>query len=336
MRSVSYLVRDVAIVAGLAYAAYTFGPTAPLLWPLYWFAQGTMFWALFVVGHDCGHRSFSNNNTLNDLIGHLTHSSILVPYHPWRISHRTHHANHGHVENDESWTPITQSEWASMGWFKRFVRFFPPLALVLYPFYLVAGHRGSHYDPEGDLFAESEKGMVQTSNAFLVGMWAILGLSVAKLGLAMTVGLYFVPYVINVMWLDFVTYMHHHGPEDGEQVPWYRGEEWTYMRGGLSTLDHDYGVFNKIHHDIGTHVVHHLFSQVPHYHLTEATEAVKPVMGPYYREPVKSGLWPGHLWTTFLKALARDHYVADEGGIVFYQTDPNALDKETKVTAKST
>ncbi len=22
------------------------------LWPLYWFAQGTMFWALFVVGHD--------------------------------------------------------------------------------------------------------------------------------------------------------------------------------------------------------------------------------------------------------------------------------------------
>ena len=109
MRSVSYLVRDVAIVAGLAYAAYTFGPTAPLLWPLYWFAQGTMFWALFVVGHDCGHRSFSNNNTLNDLIGHLTHSSILVPYNPWRISHRTHHANHGHVENDESWTPITQS-----------------------------------------------------------------------------------------------------------------------------------------------------------------------------------------------------------------------------------
>lgn len=44
------------------------------------------------------------------------------------------------------------------------------------------------------------------------------------------------------------------------------------MRGGLSTIDRDYGVFNKIHHDIGTHVVHHLFPQIPHYHLTEATE----------------------------------------------------------------
>lgn len=44
------------------------------------------------------------------------------------------------------------------------------------------------------------------------------------------------------------------------------------MRGGLSTIDRDYGIFNKIHHDIGTHVVHHLFHQIPHYNLEEATE----------------------------------------------------------------
>ena len=62
-----------------------------------------MFWALFVVGHDAGHQSFSNNKSLNDLVGNIVHASILVPYHGWRISHRTHHANHGHVENDESW-----------------------------------------------------------------------------------------------------------------------------------------------------------------------------------------------------------------------------------------
>ena len=52
-------------------------------------------------------------------------------------------------------------------------------------------------------------------------------------------------------------------------------QEWSYFRGGLSTIDRDYGIFNKIHHDIGTHVVHHLFPQMPHYNLTEATE-VRP------------------------------------------------------------
>lgn len=73
-----------------------------------------MFWALFVVGHDCGHQSFSNNKTLNDFVGHLCHSAILVPYHGWRISHRTHHGNHGHVENDESWHPVAKSTYENM------------------------------------------------------------------------------------------------------------------------------------------------------------------------------------------------------------------------------
>lgn len=56
-------------------------------------------------------------------------------------------------------------------------------------------------------------------------------------------------------------------------------QEWSYFRGGLSTIDRDYGIFNKIHHDIGTHVVHHLFPQMPHYNLTEATEVRPPSLG---------------------------------------------------------
>jgi hypothetical protein len=55
------------------------------VWPLYWLVQGTMMWAVFVVGHDCGHGSFSDSRTLNDAVGHLLHSLILVPYHGWRL-----------------------------------------------------------------------------------------------------------------------------------------------------------------------------------------------------------------------------------------------------------
>lgn len=131
--------------------------------------------------------------------------------------------------------------------------------------------------------------------------------------------LYFVPYMIFVTWLDAVTYLHHHGST--EKIPWYRGKEWSYLRGGLSTVDRDYGWFNNVHHDIGTHVVHHLFPQIPHYHLIEATEAVKPVLGKYYRQPEKSQPFPTHLWKRLVQSVFQDNYVDDEGDIVFYKKD---------------
>ena len=54
--------------------------------------------------------------------------------------------------------------------------------------------------------------------------------------------------------------------------------------GALSTVDRDYGPFlNTLHHHIAdTHVLHHLFSAIPHYHAVEATEAIKPILGQYY------------------------------------------------------
>jgi omega-3 fatty acid desaturase (delta-15 desaturase) len=319
LRSLSYLARDVLVVAGLAVAAASINNW--MVWPLYWLAQGTMFWALFVVGHDCGHGSFSNSKKLNDFIGHLTHSSILVPYHGWRISHRTHHANHGHVENDESWHPVTEGIFKGMDPWAKLGRLSFPIALFAFPFYLwkrSPGKEGSHYDPNCDLFTPGERNDILTSNAYLIGMLAILAAVGFTLGPAMLFKLYIVPYILNVVWLDVVTYLHHHGYE--EKIPWYRGEEWNYMRGGLSTIDRDYGIFNNIHHDIGTHVVHHLFPQMPHYNLKDATEAVKPVLGEYYREPEKSkGPIPVHLIKPLVESFANDHVVPDEGDIVYYK-----------------
>ncbi|MEM6716940.1 MAG: DUF3474 domain-containing protein, partial [Cyanobacteria bacterium P01_C01_bin.147] len=94
-RSLAYFFLDIGIVTGLFVAAATI--QAWWFWPIYWLAQGTMFWALFVIGHDCGHGSFSRRRWVNNLIGHLSHTPILVPFHGWRISHRTHHANTGNL-----------------------------------------------------------------------------------------------------------------------------------------------------------------------------------------------------------------------------------------------
>ncbi|KAK9683483.1 hypothetical protein RND81_10G144100 [Saponaria officinalis] len=320
-RSMSYVVRDVAVVFGLAAVAASLDSW--LVWPLYWFAQGTMFWALFVLGHDCGHGSFSSDLNLNSVVGHILHSSILVPYHGWRISHRTHHQNHGHVENDESWHPITQRVYNSLDTITKKLRFTLPFPMLAFPIYLFArspGKTGSHFNPDSDLFVPAEKKDIITSTACWSAMLALLvGLSFV-MGPVQLLKLYGVPYVLFVMWLDLVTYLHHHGHED--KLPWYRGEEWSYLRGGLTTLDRDYGWINNIHHDIGTHVIHHLFPQIPHYHLIEATEAAKPVLGKYYREPKKSAPLPLHLLDVLKQSMQKDHFVSDTGNVVYYQADP--------------
>ncbi|CAI0539602.1 unnamed protein product [Linum tenue] len=271
-KSMSYVARDVAVVFGLAAAAAYLNNW--IVWPLYWAAQGTMFWALFVLGHDCGHGSFSSNHKLNSVAGHILHSSILVPYHGWRISHRTHHQNHGHVENDESWHPLSEKIFRQLDSATRTLRFTLPFPMLAYPFYLWSrspGKSGSHFDPNSDLFVASERKDVITSTVCWTAMAALLVGLTFVMGPMQMLKLYGIPYWGFVMWLDFVTYLHHHGHDD--KLPWYRGKEWSYLRGGLTTLDRDYGWINNIHHDIGTHVIHHLFPQIPHYHLIEAVSA---------------------------------------------------------------
>ncbi|KAF6147024.1 hypothetical protein GIB67_036743 [Kingdonia uniflora] len=326
LRSLSYVLRDLLAILVLGYGAYYLNNWA--VWPLYWAVQGTMFWALFVLGHDCGHGSFSDSLTLNSVVGHFLHSAILVPYHGWRISHRTHHQNHGHVENDESWHPISEKLYKNMDESSRKLRFSVPFPMLAYPVYLwyrSPGKKGSHFHPDSDLFTPAERVDVITSTLCWTAMLVLLVISSFVVGPINVIKFYGVPYWIFVMWLDFVTYLHHHGHE--EKLPWYRGDEWNYLRGGLTTVDHDYGWVNNVHHDIGTHVVHHLFPQIPHYHLREATKAAKPVLGKYYREPKKSGPLPFHLLGNLVRSLRRDHYVSDTGDVVYYQTDPQLLKK---------
>ncbi|TYI73273.1 hypothetical protein E1A91_D07G119400v1 [Gossypium mustelinum] len=321
-RSMSYVFRDVSVVFALAAAAVYCNSW--LFWPIYWFAQGTMFWAVFVLGHDCGHGSFSDNAILNSVVGHILHSSILVPYHGWRISHRTHHQNHGNVEKDESWVPMPENIYKKLDISTRLLRFTVPFPLFAFPVYLwhrSPGKEGSHFNPYSNLFSPQERKLVMMSTACWSTMAIILAYVSFTVGPSHMFKLYGIPYLIFVIWLDLVTYLHHHGHE--QKLPWYRGKEWSYLRGGLTTVDRDYGLFNNIHHDIGTHVIHHLFPQIPHYHLVEATKAAKPVIGKFYREPKKSGAVPFHLIKNLITSLAQDHYVSNSGDIVFYQTDLN-------------
>lgn len=307
-RSLAYFFLDIGIIAGLYTIAASLNSW--LFFPLFWVLQGTMFWALFVVGHDCGHGSFSKLKWLNNLIGHLAHIPILVPYHGWRISHRTHHANTGNIDTDESWYPVTESKYAQMPWYEKLFRFYLPL--LAYPIYLFKrspGRKGSHFLPSSPLFRPSEKWDIITSSVLWGLMVGFLGFLTYQFGWGFLVKYYLMPYLVFVMWLDLVTYLHHTEAD----IPWYYNNDWYFLKGALSTIDRDYGLINSIHHNIGTHVAHHIFLNMPHYHLKAATEAIKPILGDYYRssnEPI---------WKSFVQSYKTCHFVPNQGAKVYYQ-----------------
>jgi omega-3 fatty acid desaturase (delta-15 desaturase) len=306
--SMFYFFLDLSILMAL----YVFALHFNEIWflPFFWFSAGTMMWALFVVGHDCGHGSFSHKTWLNFFIGHLAHTPLLVPFHGWKVSHRTHHNHTGDIDKDESWHPLTESQYKSMSVLAKLARF--KLFLIVFPLYLFvrsSGRDGSHFHPKSPMFPRGEREHALTSTIWILLMVGFLVWVTFTYGFLFFLTYYFVPYTVFVLWLSLVTFLHH----TETNIPWYRGKDWKYVQGALSTIDRNYGIFESIHHNIGTHVVHHLFPTIPHYKLKFAKTSLKLALGEDYRESNES------VTKAFFKSANACIFVPDTGGKVFYQ-----------------
>lgn len=78
------------------------------LFCVYQIFQGLVFTGIWVNAHECGHQAFSPSKTINNSVGFVLHTFLLVPYHAWRISHARHHAATGHMTRDEVFVPRTR------------------------------------------------------------------------------------------------------------------------------------------------------------------------------------------------------------------------------------
>ena len=154
----------------------------------------------------------------------------------------------------------------------------------------------NHYLPYSPIYSKRERIEIVASDIGIVAMTAFLGFLGHSFGWLWLVRSYVIPYLIVNFWLVMITLLQHTHPD----LPHYHTTEWDWLRGALATCDRSYGFLDVVfHHITDTHVAHHLFSQMPHYHASEATKAIKPILGPYYKydgRNVFKALWSD--WNT--------------------------------------
>lgn len=292
-RSMSYVVRDLALAGALVYGALAWIPqlshpyARAAAWAAYTFAQGLVGTGIWILAHECGHGAFSLHRGVNDTVGWVLHSLLGVPYFSWKFSHARHHQFTGHMHKDMAFVPATREDHErkreTQWWHSDLLEDAPAFVLVkliahqlfawqtyllfnvssgprsLQPDKSAAWYRLSHFDPFGAVFRPNE--------AFYI-LLTDIGLALTGLGLycaAQALGswstvflLWVVPYFWVHHWLIAITYLHHNHPD----VKHYDEDGWTFVKGALATVDRDFGWIDRhlFHGIIGTHVVHHLFA----------------------------------------------------------------------------
>jgi len=144
------------------------------------------------------------------------------------------------------------------------------------------------------------------SDAGLVAMFYVLYTYVQATSFLWMVKTFLIPYLVVNMWLVLITFLQH----SHRSVPHYAEPRWDWLQGAMCTIDRDYGILNHVFHHIGdTHVAHHLFFTMPHYHAEEATRAIKGLLGDYYlfdNTPIATALYHAYGHSTVCKEAKGD------------------------------
>jgi omega-6 fatty acid desaturase (delta-12 desaturase) len=177
------------------------------------------------------------------------------------------------------------------------------------------GHVLDHFRPSSKLFDPKIRHKIVLGTAGILAFLAFLAKCCVDYGAMAVACYYFGPYLVVNGWLVLYTWLHH----TDVNVPHFGADEWTWVKGALCTIDRPYGIFDWFHHDIGsTHVVHHLFSNMPFYHAAEATVHVKQFLGPLYNydeTPIIRAAW---------KIAAKCQYMDSVEGVQYYKAMPRS------------
>lgn len=172
------------------------------------------------------------------------------------------------------------------------------------PFCLARGFSSHLFVPNG-LFHKDKVLKVHISNIGVVAVVYALYLWAKSTSFTYVIAMYCGPYLVINAYLTLITFLQHvtiqliHQAtyltcsclnQTEDYVPHYDASAWSWLKGALCTIDRNYPEFiNALHYDIGsTHVVHHIFHEMPHFNAREANVYLKQIIGTAYYHDKKS------------------------------------------------
>jgi omega-6 fatty acid desaturase (delta-12 desaturase) len=260
--------------AALGYASIAFSPW--YLLPFAWIFTGTALTGWFVIGHDCGHRSFSNKIWVNDLVGHIAFLPLLFPFHGWRFKHDYHHQHTNKMGEDNAWYPFTVEEYEKgKGLISNVYR------LIRTRFWWVGSilHWANlHFD--ASLYPERQQAPVKFSYRLVIAFAAIaIPALIYTTGFLGFINFFLMPWLVYHFWMSTFTIVHHTMPD----IQFKNPDKWHAATDQLTGTVHcDYPAWVEwLCHDINVHVPHHVSTGIPSYNLRLAHKSLDENWGQY-------------------------------------------------------
>lgn len=229
--------------------------------------NGGFLLRLFCIQHDCGHGSFFGNRNVSDWVGRALGVVTLTPYDVWRRTHSLHHSHAGDLDHRGigDVMTLTTEEYHQRSAFGRWLYRAYRHPLVMFglgpsyifllqnrlPFGLMTQGKSYWISAMGTNFCTAA---IMATIVYFGGWQALFLVALPTTLIAASVG----------VWLFYIQHQF-------EQTQWDQTEDWQLHEAALHGSSH-YDlppILRWFSANIGIHHVHHLYSRIPFYRLTE-------------------------------------------------------------------
>ncbi len=226
----------------------------------------------FALMHEAVHRTASKNPYINEIVGIFSGSICLLPFEPWKRSHLEHHTWSGNIEKDPVMAlaivfprfPKTMQKILSLLW----NAWFPILAIMQHIVFWSLAAKTFMKNPNSSKVLFSLAAPLVAWGAALTLLPSNFTISVLMPALAL--------YMIAV---EVVNFPHH------LQLPQYRGDTrlpiWQQYQISRTCI-YPYWLSRWVVLNFNYHSEHHMFPDVPWYHLDKLHAEVRSLLGRDY------------------------------------------------------